>query len=230
MALLTARALPALLDGAERWRRRLFAASASVWALVTVGVAAAVPLLQWWLEGRLDAVAIAAAAAALLCAGVALHLLRSRREAQAVAAFAAAAVLVFGVGFGFALPRAQPLWLSPQVAAAVRGEGGASCPRPAVAAVGYAEPSLVFLVGTATKLVDGAAAAQLLLSEPCALAVVADQDDGGFRGSLARLNAAPEAIASFAGLDYSKGRRTRLTIYRVAAPPPGGSAAATVSP
>jgi 4-amino-4-deoxy-L-arabinose transferase-like glycosyltransferase len=228
VALLTARALPSLLDWAPRWRRVLFAIGAPVWLLITAGIASAVPLLRWWLDGRLDAVAIATACVMLLCAGGALYLLRSRRQARAFAAFGAAAVLVYGVGFGVALPRAEQLWLSPQIAAAVRGTGG--CPSPAVAAVGYSEPSLVFLVGTATKLTSGAVAAEMLLSDPCAFAVVDDEADGGFRSSLARFKAAPQSVASFDGMNYSKGRRTRLTVYRVAARPADEGSGASLSP
>jgi hypothetical protein len=96
--------------------------------------------------------------------------------------------------------------------------------------VGYAEPSLVFLVGTSTRLVDGAAAARLLLSQHCALAVVADEFDRAFRRSLALLKAAPESVASVAGVNYSNGQRTKLTVYRVAARPADGSAGASLSP
>jgi 4-amino-4-deoxy-L-arabinose transferase-like glycosyltransferase len=228
VALLTARALPALLDWAPRWKRVLFGIGAPVWLIITAGIASAAPLLRWWLDGRLDGVAIAAACVMLAFAVGALYLLRNRRQAQAFAAFGVAAVLVYGVGFGLALPRAEPLWLSPQIAAAVQATGG--CPSPAVAAVGYAEPSLVFLVGTATKLTDSAAAAEMLLSDPCAFAVVADDADGGFRNSLAQFKAAPESVASFAGMNYSKGRRTRLTVYRVAARPADEGGGASLSP
>ncbi|MBX6323239.1 MAG: glycosyltransferase family 39 protein, partial [Rhodospirillaceae bacterium] len=215
LALLTARALPLLRDGSARWPGRLFNAGAPLWLLLSAGLAAAGPALLWWLDGRLDAAAVAGAVAVVACAAGGLWLLR-RRPAPALAALAGAALLAYGTGFGLVLPQAGPLWVSREVAAAVRAAAPA-CPRPAVAAVGYAEPSLVFLVGTRTRLVDEAGAARLLAEDPCAVAVVSDVAEEGFRSALARLNAPAESVAEVAGLNYSKGQRVRLTVYRAPA-------------
>ncbi len=49
---------------------------------------------------------------------------------------------------------------------------GSGCEDPVIAAVGYHEPSLVFLVGTHTRLVDAAQAAEILRGGACRFALI----------------------------------------------------------
>ena len=49
-----------------------------------------------------------------------------------------------------------------------------------VAAAGYHEPSLVFLAGTRTRLVDGATAAEILRGGDCRLAIIESRQDRAF--------------------------------------------------
>src|ERR1044072_9187189 len=55
--------------------------------------------------------------------------------------------------------------------------GGSGCRNPVIAAAGYHEPSLVFLIGTRTRLVDGATAAEILRGGECRVAIIESRQD-----------------------------------------------------
>jgi hypothetical protein len=83
----------------------------------------------------------------------------------------------------------------------------------------YNEPSLVFLLGTSTRLADPITAAQALVSDPaCGLALVGDQGLTAFNAALAAQGAVARELGSVAGIDYSNGRRLDLHLFRRAAP------------
>jgi hypothetical protein len=83
-----------------------------------------------------------------------------------------------------------------------------------VAVAGYAEPSLVFQVGTNTGLGDAKDAAEALASGRAA--VVESREQAAFRQALARAGVRPVEVGRVAGLNYSNGDETELTVY---APP-----------
>lgn len=121
----------------------------------------------------------------------------------------------------FLAPRLQTLWLSNHVVAALDAARlnprAGLIPGP-VTVVGYAEPSLVFQLGTETDFGDvGDGADAIAEGRP---AVVEKRQDAAFQRELAddKLSATPVATAS--GLDYSTGRTDILTVYRSNAPPP----------
>jgi len=138
---------------------------------------------------------------------------------------ALAAALALGIAAHACLailaPRLQTLWLSKHIVAALdqahQDPRAGLIPGP-VTVVGYAEPSLVFLLGTETDFGDvGDGADAISEGRP---AVVEQRQDAAFQRELAddKLSATPVATAS--GLDYSTGRADILTIYRSNAPPP----------
>ncbi|MEJ0067672.1 MAG: glycosyltransferase family 39 protein [Pseudomonadota bacterium] len=212
LALLTARfviaAAAAPRGKPSRWGR----AGLVVWAAVAlglVGAAAAVPQL---VDHRLDAVALAPLLAVLVGAGAALVLgWRGRTLGSTVAAIAASSIL-FATVLGTVLPRAQGLWLSERAAEMMLAyRPSAASP---VAAAGYAEPSLVFRLGTATALTGGAGAADFLATHEAALALVAADQDAAFRAQAAALGLTVQALDQRTGYNYSRGRWTTLALYR----------------
>jgi 4-amino-4-deoxy-L-arabinose transferase-like glycosyltransferase len=124
--------------------------------------------------------------------------------------------------FAAVAPRLSLLWTSAAVVRALDSAKldplGGLIPGP-VAVVGYAEPSLVFALGTETEIGDvGDAADAISEGSP---ALVEARDDPAFAAELAadKLKAAP--AASVSGFDYSLGQPVRLTIYRSLRPQPG---------
>ena len=123
--------------------------------------------------------------------------------------------------FAAVAPRLSPLWTSAQIAAALdraKLDPQAGLTPGPVAVVGYAEPSLVFALGTETEIGDvGDAADAISNGSP---AVVEARYEPAFAAELAadKLKAAPTAVVS--GFDYSNSQPVRLTIYRSLSPPP----------
>src|SRR5262249_42896739 len=104
-----------------------------------------------------------------------------------------AAILTAIAGFSLILPSLGQLFPSTTLA---RGPRDSGCARRQAVAVGYEEPSLVFLAGTATRFTDSASAADFLAGGECRFAFVDGRQERGF-GQRA------EAI----GLRYSAGPR-----------------------
>ena len=121
------------------------------------------------------------------------------------------ALFVIPLGFELVAPQLDRLWLSRDAARLVASYGA---PKDgAVAASGYAEPSLVFMLGTKTLFVNADRAAEHLTTARGALALIEAQEDAHFRAGLAARGWAPRAIGSVSGLDYSNGRAMVLTLY-----------------
>ncbi len=174
------------------------------------------------------------AAALYLAAGGAGAVLALRGQiAKAVAAAVILGVLGHGALAGGLLPSLEPLWLSKRTAALLKNDmldpQAGLIPGP-VAVAGYAEPSLVFALGTTTGLADAKEAAQALAEgRP---AIVESSMDAAFQKDLLDEGTAARAIGVVRGINYSNGDATTLMVY---APPatapalrvrPGGPAGA----
>jgi hypothetical protein len=87
---------------------------------------------------------------------------------------------------------------------------------------GYAEPSLVFLLGADTELAGPDEAADAIVEgRP---AIVEGRDEVAFQAALAQGGVRASPIAAVEGLDYSKGRTETLRLY---VPPLGAASGAT---
>ena len=135
---------------------------------------------------------------------------------------AAAVALVLGVAGPATLaaglaPRLSPLWLSSRVEEAMAraqllpAQGIADAP---VTVAGYAEPSLVFALGTPTELAGPEDAAQAISEHRPA--VVEQREDANFQTALAAYRARAHLVATVKGLDYSDGKKMTLRVYEAA--------------
>ena len=183
------------------------------WMIPTLGLTAGIAALPAVMGLPLDYLAVLAAVIGLVLAAWSLHALLGARWQRALVALAALAAVSYPLALGRVFPMLEPLWLSPRIAAAV--SEAEHCPNPAVAAVGYHEPSLVFLLGTETRLVDdGAAAARHLLDAPCGLALVGAAAEEAFRAELADAGGGAEVAAVVDGFNYNRGGDVVLTLFR----------------
>ncbi len=219
LAWLMARALKPVDDDAPAVGRASRAIGAGLTLIIGVAFAAAGPAAMAKL-GDFSALPWAVLAALLFLAGGtagALMLWRGRPAHGAAAAMGLAA-LAHGVLAGAVVPGLHPLWLSSAAARALTAAGASPwqgvVPGP-VTVAGYAEPSLVFLLGADTELghADEAAAA-LAEGRP---AIVEGREDAAFQAALVRNGAAARPAGSVSGLDYSTGRADVLRLYL---PPP----------
>jgi 4-amino-4-deoxy-L-arabinose transferase-like glycosyltransferase len=147
--------------------------------------------------------------------------------AYMIVAKAPRAALLSAVGLGVLghaalaaglVPRLDPLWLSDRTERAMADarllprQGVADAP---VAVAGYAEPSLVFALGTPTELEGPQEAARAIAERRPA--VVEAREEPAFRQALMAAGARAVQVAEVAGLDYSNGDEMTLRVYQ--APP-----------
>jgi len=209
LALLSAKALH---DGAAAARRHWADVAAwAIWGVVALGLAGALLAASIYFTGHFSVAAGAGIAINIALAAGMLWSLWHHHPRISLGVGAALAISV--TGFAVSLPALDPLWLSRDVATLVAQQTGAG--RPIVAA-GYAEPSLVFLLGTATKLTTAGEAAAILAKLPDALAVVSNREDAAFAVALAKHGTAVTALGRVSGFNYSNGRAITLTLYEVA--------------
>jgi 4-amino-4-deoxy-L-arabinose transferase-like glycosyltransferase len=207
-------AAAALADGVRlppaSWARRLDMVVRVLWAAVSLGLAVLLVGAPLRFGGR---VAIPGILGAMLLLALAGALLRYRPGPGITAGAIAALGLAFAVPAGLGvLPGLDRLWLSRAAAALVAGHPPAAGAR--LVAVGYSEPSLVFLLGTDLRLVTPRGAAEALAAGGEAL--VSNREDAMFRQALGARGLAVQPIGQVPGLDYSNGERMVLTLYDVA--------------
>ena len=200
--LLAARGWVALELSGGAWSRRIAAGITIAVGALAAAVALALPVVVHasWLLGF----------PVLLAVGIVAWL--AGRWASPTLALAAMPLFTAAL-LGWELPRATPLWLAPRIERVLVGSGLSARP---VAAIGFHEPSLMFLAGTQTVMsATGADGAKALGSGVAASAVVALRDDASFQAEAANLHLHLRALATLRGFNYSRGRETDMTVYTV---------------
>jgi 4-amino-4-deoxy-L-arabinose transferase-like glycosyltransferase len=136
-------------------------------------------------------------------------------ERSLLRAMVASVLLAIGF-YAFIAPSFTTAFPSRALASMVRA---ANCGPAQVASAGYQEPSLVFLIGTQTKMVDGTDAAEFLRAGGCRLALVEARHERAFlrRADAIGLRYAPPQ--HFEGYNYSIGRAISIAVYRAEGPP-----------
>jgi hypothetical protein len=204
-------AAAALVEGVKRplW---LDALSGLLWTLATLAISTVLIAAPVSLGHGLSPAGLTAAAIALLMGWSLLYRFWNvSRPAPGIGARAAIlALLVLAPTLAFVAPRLDFLWLSRSAAGLVHENAD---PGASISVAGYAEPSLIFLLGTNTRIGSGAEAAQALVGYPSSLALVEGSEESAFRQALAKLGKKPHAIGNVAGLDYSNGKPMTLTLY-----------------
>ncbi len=180
-----------------------------VWGLIGLVLAGAAIAAPLKFGSGFSLWSVPAALAALLASGLALGSVWRGHLARALVQGGLAGALAVVLILSSVLPGLDQLALSRRAALAV-AEGGNDLP---VAAAGYHEPSLVFLLGTQTRLVDGgAAAADYVTKQQGALALVEGREEAAFRAALG--DVVVRELARIEGLNYSRGKAVVLRLYR----------------
>ncbi len=197
--LLAARGWVALGEPGGRWARWIAPGVVVVAAAILGGGALVLPIAihaPWGLG-----------VPALLAAGLAGWLATRPRPVLALAGMA----LVTSSLLGWELPHAAPLWLAPRIEDMLVGAGLAAEP---LAAVGFHEPSLMFLAGTRTIMsATGADGARALAEGQAGSAAVSARDEASFQEEARRLGLQLRTLTALRGFNYSRGRDTPMTLY-----------------
>jgi 4-amino-4-deoxy-L-arabinose transferase-like glycosyltransferase len=192
--------------------RGRWAVRGTVWWLILsamVGVGSIIVLMV--LGRQLGLLAWPFAAAAVIFAAFAWRLYEiDGAEYSLLRAFAASILLSISL-YGIVMPSLAAAFPSALLA---RILDESDCDKPAVAAAGFHEPSLVFLLGTETRLVDGSDAADFLRLGGCRYALVESRHERSFlrRAEAIGLRyATPQRIEGF---NYTIGRPAAIAVYR----------------
>lgn len=214
LAWLAAAALRDPLGAPVRWT------GAVLQALVGLILAAGAGYLMSLYGDPSDLPATIVTALLLAAAGLVGAYMMVREQSRRALAWALPlGVLGHAALVGLLAPRLEPLLLSERTEAVLAQarllprQGVAPGP---VAVAGYAEPSLVFGVGTGTNLGDAEDAALALADNRAA--VVESREQPAFQAALRQLHVTPRRIGVVEGLDYSNGDKTTLTVYAPPAP------------
>ncbi len=190
------------------WARRVDVAVRALWGLATLALAAALVALPWryGAHGIALAVVPGAVGAILVVSIGTVEGWRPSLAAISALALAFAVTLTAGV-----LPGLDRIWLSRSAAALV----AAHAPRAGLplVAVGYNEPSLVFLLGTALRLAGARGAADLLAKGGEVL--VNDRERPALQQALGARGLTARPLGEVEGIDYSNGRRMIVTLLDV---------------
>lgn len=184
-----------------RWRMLGATLAGVVAAALAVAALAAPAFLRMGTESIIWLGAPAAAGAAV--AG--WFAVRATAPGGSVPAVLAAVALYAGL-LGWELPRLAPLWISPRVVAVL--------PPGRLGAVGYAEPSLMFLAGTDTAWLRPDTAAAALSAGAVDTLLVGDRDLPQVLKDANALGLTLRQGASVHGFNYARGHWVTLTVLR----------------
>jgi 4-amino-4-deoxy-L-arabinose transferase-like glycosyltransferase len=195
-----------------RWRSaRVIAWFWTAEGLAFAAVLFAAPVL---LGARVGVLGCVPALAAALTAVTTARLWSLGNEGRAIACSILGSGIMLASMLGFLLPGISSLWIGERALAAITalsGERGAAT-RP-LAAVGYHEPSLVFLLGGDLRLLAPGEAARFLAAHENALALVSEDQQSAFRAEAIGLDLRAREGAVIEGWNYSKGRWVRLRVF-----------------
>ena len=188
--------------------RTLYVSCQLVILLLGLG-ALAVP---WFLDHRFEPAGMVPATAAVAAAALSTWKFFKRRYVYAAVVTIVATALVLGPSLQWILPNVNCLWLSRNVANAVKQRAGDNV---MLCSAGYHEPSLVFQLGTRTLLTSASGAALCLRSNTGAMALIDRREDDDFKMETKNLGLHVRPASAFCGFNYSKGRIMLLRLYVV---------------
>lgn len=194
--------------GGWRWVHRV---AIGLFVVVTLALAA-VPLAGPVYFGA--PVALASALAAIAGAGALVAGIQVLRDSSAAKLrdLVVTVAVFYGLTFQGVFPALDTIWPSRTLARIVDGMAG--CDHKPVAITGYAEPSVVFYLGTKTGLGDPADAARLLQRDPrCGVAVTTERDRPAFLSAAAELGVAVTLVEQFDAFNYTRGKPVRMSVY-----------------
>jgi 4-amino-4-deoxy-L-arabinose transferase-like glycosyltransferase len=153
--------------------------------------------------------------AAAVMGFLAWRLYEADRAEQGLLRAIGAAVLIGIAVFGLTIPALSPLFPSVTLARILRDSG---CANPVAAAVGYHEPSLVFLAGTDTRLTDTLEAAEFLRGGECRFAFIEARQERSFTQRADAISLRYTAGPRIDAINISIGKPITIAVFRSGGP------------
>ncbi len=198
-----------LLPG--RW---LLWAMRAVLAAVAVGMGVLAVVAPVVLDGCLAWASLLVLPLGLLLAVVVLRASAAGHWARAAGLGVVLAVPLYAAVLEGVLPRIEAMWVAPRLEAALdRVAPGLPPERFGIA--GHAEPSTLFAIGGALRLLpSGPAAAGFLAEMPGRVVAVGNRQEAAFQAEATRAGLRLQELATVSGYNYSRGRPITLLLYR----------------
>jgi 4-amino-4-deoxy-L-arabinose transferase-like glycosyltransferase len=193
------------------WSRVLRWLAVAQFAIALIALMSACIILPGRFGGTTGPLLLVGAAALFVAGCVAVFLLLRRRLVPAAGAGMISALLFNALLVWQVVPQLHAVWLSSRVAELVAANRGGA--RGPVVLDGYAEPSLVFLLGSGTRIVPPAKAADA--AEDAGFALVEKRVAPRFLLELQHRGDRVVAMGQASGFDYSTGHEQHITFYRV---------------
>jgi 4-amino-4-deoxy-L-arabinose transferase-like glycosyltransferase len=200
-----------ILDSHRLARRRWMIWGAAWWFALPVIVVGGMIVGLIMFSRQLGVLAWPFAIGALVLSLQAWRLYEADGAERSLLRAMAASILISMALFGIVLPAYSALFPSLPLSRYMRL---VTCENPAVASAGFHEPSLVYLTGTSTRLLDGAGAADFLRPGGCRFAFIEARHERSFlrRADAIGLRYAPGPRIE--GYNFSIGRSVSIAIYR----------------
>ena len=200
-----------IVDG-RMLSRRLWLTRATMWWFVVpvlLGITGIVILL---VVGRRFALQVWPVIGASAVMGLlAWRLYEAERAELSLLRAAVASILTVTALFGLIAPSLSQLYPSATLVRLIRAS---PCREPLVAAVGYQEPSLVFLVGTSVRLTDAAGAAEFLRGGECRYAFVETRQERNFAQRAEAVGLRYSQQLRFDAINTANGRPISIVVFR----------------
>ncbi|MFN3549144.1 MAG: ArnT family glycosyltransferase [Mesorhizobium sp.] len=198
----------------KRWQAWLWRLTIAGFALVSLALAVLSAGATPYLNGDFSIWGLLAAILLLVAAWFGSGIRTSRSPFGSVLPATLASAAAFAILTTAVVPALKPVWLSPQIAD--RFAEVKTCPDSRLVAVGYHEPSLVFLTDTNTLLANAAEAARELAANPaCTVAMIDDRAMDAFVAALPGGRDAVVEVGAVEGINYSKGTARFLRFFRM---------------
>lgn len=189
-----------------------------LWSGITLAMGVLILVGAANLGDGIDVATVFAAATAAVIAVTGMRLGWRQRLVPASAVAVIGSVVLFIPILQWVVPDLGAVWLSRAASAAVARHGA----RP-LAAVGYHEPSLVFLAATEVALLEPQDAAGFLRDRAGGLVLVSDDQRAAFARAAMDIGISVREVWAMDGINYSKGRRTRLALFEQTPPSTGAA-------
>jgi hypothetical protein len=176
------------------------------WSLCSVALAIALLWLPIRLAQNFSLSSVVAAVAAVLAVVCVWWFIARPRTVTPLVLVGLAGAGMQVVLFAAFLPTLSDLWITERAARSI-----ARIAPTSVVAAGYSEPSLVFVVGTHTQLVDASVAAKVLNRTPHSAALIEERELPMFMQALTPGSAVERDVIQ--GFNYSRGKQVRLHVF-----------------
>jgi 4-amino-4-deoxy-L-arabinose transferase-like glycosyltransferase len=211
LAMLAAGAVDRGKNAATKAMRALRLAAPIQFGIGAIALAVAAVILPPLYGPGLVGTSIAGAAIGIIVALAACIASLQDRGTTASLLAIASAMIFYPVLTLSVAPALDRLWVSPRASELVEGLRQPGDPPPVLA--GYQEPSLVFELGTDTRLSNGEAAAGIQATQG-GLALIEKREHDRYISRIGALGVDARKVGELDGLDYSRGKDVHIDVYR----------------